>query len=256
MELQSKTLNNKKEALFLKELPLKLMKESKIFTINIKGKHALFTRPEFKSERFSYHIPTHSGLRGLLESVLWKPAISWQIHNLSILEPIKFISFRRNEVGSKAVAPSKAIIKDGGQAPELLIEQDRVVRNTVALKDVEYVIQASFTMTKRASTGDNLKKFEEMFIRRMEKGQYFHHPYLGCREFEATVELLPDSHQCSPYPVTKDFGIMVWDISYSDGDRKTQSPVFFNAKMENGVIQYPQSADEAILTLNSAFESC
>lgn len=229
---------------------------SPTYTIRAKGPLAIFTRPEFKSERFSYPCITPSAARGLVEAVLWKPAILWHIEKIHILTPIKWTSFRRNEVGSKASAPSKSIIANGGAAPTLHADRDRVMRNTVALQDVEYAIEFHFTMTPRAGGDDNITKFHEMFTRRISKGQHFHQPYFGCRECIASLELI----EKAPSPITddKDLGIMLWDIDYKDskkGDRST--PVFFHAQMKNGTVTIPETPDKARQSLlNYTVGSC
>ena len=45
------------------------------YRVRIRGELACFTRPEFKTERFSYEVITPSAARGVLEAILWKPAI-------------------------------------------------------------------------------------------------------------------------------------------------------------------------------------
>src|SRR5271165_1614513 len=109
-----------------------------------RGPLACFTRPELKVERFSYPVMTPSAARGLLEAILWKPAIQWQVNRIHVLNEIKFTAFRRNEVNSKALAPSTITIRHGGLAPVFFADEDRAQRNTVALADVDYVIEASF----------------------------------------------------------------------------------------------------------------
>lgn len=230
--------------------------KSPTYIIRAKGPLAIFTRPEFKSERFSYPCITPSAAKGLFESVLWKPAIQIHTSKIHILSPIKWTSFRRNEVSSKASPPSKSVITNGGQAPVLHADRDRAMRNTVALRDVDYAIEFHFTMTPRAGTGDNITKFHEMFIRRMSKGQNFQQPYFGCRECIANLELLespPEAIQES-----KDLGIMLWDIDYKgskNDDRST--PIFFHAQLENGIINVPATPKEAHQSLlKYTVESC
>ncbi|MGH7293906.1 MAG: type I-C CRISPR-associated protein Cas5c, partial [Polyangiaceae bacterium] len=131
-----------------------------------------------KVERVSYEVMTPSAARGVLEAVLWKPQIAWHVHAIEVLAPIKWASFRRNEV------QSRASMKTG----EILADTDRTQRNTVALRDVDYVVVASFVLTEKAGADDAVAKYVEMFLRRLRKGQHHHAPYLGCREFAAQVE--------------------------------------------------------------------
>jgi CRISPR-associated protein Cas5d len=230
--------------------------KSPTYIIHAKGPLAIFTRPEFKSERFSYPCITPSAARGLIEAVLWKPAISWHISKIHILSPIKWTSFRRNEVSSKASHPSKAIMTHGGPAPALHADRDRAMRNTVALNHVEYAIEFHFTMTPKAGPGDNLNKFHEMFTRRMTKGQHFQQPYFGCRECIANLALLEEVP--SAIEETKDLGIMLWDIDYKgSGKDDRSSPIFFHAQMENGSVDIPATPAEARQSLlKYTVESC
>jgi CRISPR-associated protein Cas5d len=177
---------------------------------------------------------TPSAARGLLEAVLWKPAIAWHIERLRVLKEIKFTTFRRNEVNTKASTPNLATIRDGGTAPLYFADDDRAQRNTVALSDVDYVIEAHFTLTSSAGADDNMNKFVEMFKRRVAKGQHFHQPYFGCREFVAEVLTADDAPPA--IAESRDLGLMLWDIRFS-GDRNT--PVFFPARLNKGVLEVP-----------------
>jgi CRISPR-associated protein Cas5d len=183
---------------------------------------------------------TPSAARGLLEAVLWKPAIAWHIDRIEVLKEIKFTCFRRNEVNSRAPLPKAATIRDGGPAPLYYADEDRAQRNTVALSDVDYVIGAHFTITRRSGPGDNAAKFIEMVRRRIEKGQHFHQPYLGCREFVA--EVLPAEGSPPPISETRDLGLMLWDIQFSD---QGNLPVFFPAMLRKGVLEVPEDPPHA-----------
>lgn len=217
------------------------MKEqrSPMLKLRARGPLACFTRPELKVERFSYPVITPSAARGLIEAVLWKPAIFWRIERIKVLKEIKFTAFRRNEVNSKALKPSRALIAKGGPPPVYYADEDRAQRNTVALSDVDYVIETHFVMTRNAGSGDNINKFIDMFTRRLAKGQYFHHPYFGCREFVA--DILPADDYPRPIDETKELGLMLWDIDFRP---KLNVPIFFPARLEQGVMEVPQSRDE------------
>jgi CRISPR-associated protein Cas5d len=193
----------------------------------------------------SFATITPSAARGILESVLWKPAIKWHIDRIAVLSPIEFVSFRRNEVNSRAATPSLATVSNGGLHTQFFADQDRAQRNTVALRNVDYKIDAHFSMTERAGPDDNATKFVEMFRRRLANGQHWQQSYLGCREFIADVSPI-DADCPSPIDVSRDLGIMLWDIIYLGG---TNRPVFFAAQMVNGVVEVPRSPDAAIGTL-------
>lgn len=210
--------------------------------VRARGSLACFTRPELKVERVSYPVMTPSAARGLLEAVLWKPAIQWRIERIKVLSPIRFTSFRRNEVNSKASPPARAVIRNGGKVTCYFAEDDRAQRNTVALRDVDYVIEAHMTMTDRAGPDDNMTKFVAMFERRVEKGQHFHQPYFGCREFVA--EVLPADAAPDPIGQSGDMGIMLWDIDYGD---ERNRPVVFRAELREGVLEVPADPGAALV---------
>lgn len=204
--------------------------------LRCRGPLACFTRPELKVERVSYPVMTPSAARGVLEAVLWKPAIRWRVERIRVLRPIAFVAFRRNEVNSKGVAPARRVIDEGGAAPVLYADQDRAQRNTVALREVDYVVEARFELTDKAGAADNVRKFEEMFQRRVANGQHFHQPYLGCREFAADIVSAVDAPQ--PCDDTRDLGLMLWDVRYhADGN----TPLFFDARLERGVLEVPDT---------------
>lgn len=208
----------------------------------VSGRIACFTRPELKAERVSYSVMTPSAARGILEAVLWKPAIRWHVDRIKVLKPICWIAFRRNEVANRASAPSNEVINNGGFAPVLIVEDERAQRNTVALRDVDYIVEAHFELTKRAGPEENVRKFAEMFERRLERGQHFHQPYLGCREFIADVG--PANGDVPP-PIdhSQDLGLMLWDIDFSG---KRNRPKFFQARLKNGVLEIPADPEAAL----------
>lgn len=225
--------------------PAVLFPRSRLLRLRARGRLACFTRPELKVERVSYPVMTPSAARGLLEAVLWKPAIAWQVERILVLNEIKFTAFRRNEVNTKAPVPGASTVKGGGPAPVLFADEDRAQRNTVALSDVDYIVEAHFSMTAKAGPEDNVRKFEEMFERRVAGGQHFHQPYFGCREFVADV--LPSSPD-DPPPVadSRDLGIMLWDIAFG-GPKAGNVPRFFAARLQAGVLHVPADP-EATLT--------
>jgi CRISPR-associated protein Cas5d len=204
-----------------------MSKTSKQFKIRIQGEIACFTRPEFKAERMSYEVMTPSAARGVLEAVLWKPAIVWRIDEITIGAPINWISFRRNEVSE--VARKSPIVAD----------EVRAQRNTVALRDVDYVVSAHFEMTTKATGEDNIRKFEDMFDRRLEKGQHFHQPYLGCREFVARVSSVTTGFE--PQEINMPLGLLFFDfIHHAD---KVPQAAFFEANIQNGKLHVPKLKD-------------
>ncbi len=227
----------------------KALRNSTSATVSLRarGPLACFTRPELKVERVSYEVMTPSAARGLLEAVLWKPGMRWQVERIHVLAPIRYASFRRNEVATKAPRPSAALVNEGGIPPVYWADDNRAQRSTTALREVDYRIDARIQLTDKAGPEDNSVKFVEMFRRRVERGQHFHQPYFGCREFAA--EVLPVLEDAHPIEESRDLGIMLWDIDYSS---KKRSPVFFRAALENGILLVPATAEAADATLDSA----
>lgn len=209
--------------------------KSNDFRLKVWGRNACFTRPEMKVERVSYDVMTPSAARGALEAILWKPAIRWKVTQIDVLKPIKWESVRRNEVGAVMSPRSSCIYVDDPKT--------RQQRAGLFLRDVAYVIHASFEMTDKAGSEDTVVKFTEMFIRRAEKGQCFHRPYLGCREFAAEFEIFTNG---KPLPETisetRDLGWMLYDVSHDNtAGEKNQHfcndncrPSFFRASLNNG----------------------
>jgi len=204
-----------------------MSERSPTLSVRFRGPLACFTRPEFKTERVSYEVMTPSAARGALEAILWKPAIVWRIERIHVLKPIHFTAFMRNEVTRRMSPDSDGILAD----------EDRAQRNTVALTDVDYVVEAHFEFTPKKGEADNLGKFLDMFSRRVENGQCFHRPYLGCREFAADFSSAADAPppHLGPRQMDKELGLMLHDIEFGGENR----PRFFHAKLEAGILHVP-----------------
>lgn len=205
--------------------------DSPIFKVLISGDRACFTRPEMKVERVSYEVITPSAARGVLEAILWKPAIRWVITRIYVLKPIQWFSIQRNEVTDKISTRTVQAAMQGGVLEPLVVDEKRAQRHTLGLRDVAYVIEAGFALTKNAGPDDNSIKFRDMFERRVQKGQCYRRPYLGCREFAA--EFGPAPTNLKSISETKDLGWMLYDIEFGE-DQNT--PHFFFARMDNGVV--------------------
>lgn len=215
--------------------------------IKISGDYACFTRPELKVERVSYDVLTPSAARGILEAIHWKPAIRWVIDAIHVLEPIRFQSIRRNEVGGKAPAGKiKSAMKRGDlEDLQLLVDEDRQQRASTVLVRPAYIIEAHFEMTGKAGPDDSEGKHLDIFNRRAARGQCFHQPCLGTREFAAHFELLdPGVPLPEAIGETRDLGLMLWDIDHQAEGRPS---MFFRAKLENGVMKVPAPNSKEIL---------
>ena len=215
------------------------MSVSKVLSIRASGLLACFTRPEMKVERVSYEVITPSAARGLFEAVLWKPAIRWRIHQVRVMAPIRWASFLRNEVAHRASV----------NAENVFIEEHRTQRNTVALRDVDYRITASFELTDQAAGDEGVRKFEEMFERRLAQGQQFHQPYLGCREFAAHLQPDPGDGEAIDPGVVRPLGVMFFDFDYAESPPR---PLFFAARLDRGFLQVPSLQDAREFTLKGS----
>jgi CRISPR-associated protein Cas5d len=212
----------------------------------VSGKWALFTRPEMKVERVSYDVMTPSAARGILEAIHWKPSIKWIVEEIHVLKPVRFQSIRRNEVGAKASTQKIGAAMKTGEISglTLIVEENRQQRAATVLTDVAYVISARFVLTPNAGVDDNEGKHLDTFNRRARKGQCFHQPCLGTREFPAQFELIePDAPTPGPERETsdlgfgspRDLGFMLYDIDHA-GDRGS---LFFRATLDKGVMRVP-----------------
>ena len=207
-----------------------------MFGVKLKvwGDYACFTRPEMKAERVSYDVMTPSAARGILEAIYWKPAIQWVVDRIHVLNPIKFENVRRNEVGSKIpIRNITTAMKDGSSPVELFIEEDRQQRAAMVLRNVCYIIEAHFEFTGEGA--ENEGKHLDMFNRRAEKGQCFHRPYFGCREFPVNFEPVNGNLPRSGLEGEVDLGWMLHDIDF----KSAMEARFFRARMVNGVIEVP-----------------
>lgn len=218
------------------------------YCLEVWGDWACFTRPELKVERVSYDVITPSAARAIFEAIFWKPAIHWRVTRIDVMNPIKMINIRRNEIKGVASESSPCICIDDGKS--------RVQRNSLILKDVRYRIYAKqeFIPTwKRKETknpiidaeetdllhqNENPGKYNAMFERRAKKGQCFKQPYLGCREFSCSFRYvdLDNEERKPPFPYNKDLGLMFYDFIYNTDEHKHPRASYFPAQIVDGVI--------------------
>lgn len=222
------------------------MLDNEIIRLKVTGEFACFTRPDFKVERMSYPCMTPSAARGILEAILWRPEFQWFIRRIIVLNPIKFASIKRNEI-KKRQNPK-------GEPIDVSDTKNRDQRNSVVLKDVGYIIEASvfvddalINKTKGSDGPITVKKYRTMFERRISKGQCWHQPCLGTREFAADFSI-PDE-QDVPLDITYPIGSMFFDMFYDK--RGTAEPIFFyDVAIKNGVLECPK--EKALKILQSS----
>lgn len=228
--------------------------------LEVWGDYACFTRPEMKVERVSYDVMTPSAARAIFEAILWKPAIKWNITKIEVLNPIKWISVRRNEVGKVIPTPTASQISGESRRPlGIFIEDERQQRAGLFLKDVRYRIHGYFDFIPPAQREHNISaspefwadsqeeteivrndeteaKYAAMFERRAKKGQCFHRPYLGCREFACHFRLVDlNEEKEEPIDETRDLGFMLYDMDFEQ-DINNPKPLFFRAYMDKGIV--------------------
>lgn len=211
------------------------MLDSRIVRVKVTGDFACFTRPDLKVERMTYPCMTPSAARGILDSILWKPEFQWYVRRIQVLKPIRFCTIKRNEINSKQ-----------GKTPIVVDEVNtsgkpkyRAQRNSVVLRDVAYIIEASIYQIQ-ISDKNNPDKYvgmtvgkEGMFPRRVKKGQCWRRPYLGTREFAA--EFMESDGTDQPIQETIPVGSMLFDIFY-DADGKPEPLFFHDVAIRNGVL--------------------
>lgn len=207
-------------------------------TLKVWGDYACFTRPEMKVERVSYDVITPSAARGILEAIYWKPAIQWKIDRIHVINQIKFDTIRRNEVLGKISADKvKSALKGSGISLYQDSNEDRVQRASYVLRDVCYYIEAHFEMTDKAGSDDSVEKHYNIALRRMRKGQCFHQPYFGCREFPVQYEFQEGNIPVSWYAgKALDLGFMLYDLDF----KNEMQAIFFRAQMVDGVVDVKQ----------------
>ncbi len=207
-------------------------------SVEVWGDYALYSRPELKVERVSYDVMTPSAARGLLESILWHPSMKWVVDRIHVCSPIRFTNIRRNEVKDTIRARKMQALREIGGELYLATPDSIQQRAAMVLRDVHYVIDAHFDMTMRASPTDNPGKFQEMMRRRVEKGQFYHMPCFGVREFPANFRPCTELPPCpEELKGEKDLGWMLLDMDYSDKENIT--PRFFRAVLRDGVLEVP-----------------
>lgn len=207
-------------------------------SVEVWGDYACFSRPEMKVERVSYDVMTPSAARGLLEAIYWHPGMKWIIDRIRVCSPIQFTNIRRNEVKDTISARKvKSVMEHGGEM-YLATPESIQQRAAMVLRDVHYVIEAHFEMTDKANASDNPGKFTDIMRRRLEKGQFYHQPCFGVREFPAHFRSCTEVPECpDELKGEKELGWMLLDMDYRD--RENITPKFFRAVLRDGVLEVP-----------------
>lgn len=225
--------------------------------LHVWGDFACFTRPEMKAERFTYEVMTPSAAVGILTAIYWKPEMAWVIDAIHVLKPIRLTQIRRNEVGVKMARPKAALLQGGLGDLGFAVEDERQQRAATILKNVSYLIEAHIDLVKRDDNRavNSAAKHYEIFKRRAEKGQCFHQPYFGTREFPVCFTWVGEEDELPPSELPEEeknisLGMMLHSVEYlpdkrgkvvsaHDGARLTARPRFFAARLQDGVLRVP-----------------
>lgn len=249
------------------------------FCIEVSADFAEFTSK--KDQRISYAVPTSGAIRGLLQAIFWKPAIKYIPRKVEVLNPIRRMDIKKNELKKWCNDDNTPMVLDGSEENQ---SKYRIQRNNSYIRDVRYRIHADLVFIPEKSKKEfyalkkdwhefrdteNPKKYFEMLKRRVTEGQHFHAPYLGtrecvCNEIEWIDENSPKS---TPIDKTEDLGMMYIDYIYTEdytadqrermlkiiesetGKKQKKTidfqprPVVAKVKMENGIVEYPSKYD-------------
>lgn len=224
------------------------------FNILVEGDYALFTRPESKVERVTYFTPTVSAVEGFIKSIYWKPSVRIVIDRIVVFNPIKFINIRRNEVKNKLSYSAVKKQMKGGPPVAVYTSEERTQRAGMVLKDVKYGFSFHIEMTglKSDKPDECEEKHYSIMLRRLQKGQFFRQPCLGCREFSAKRIELVDEFDLSQVDESLmgdiDLGYMLYGLKFEDNgipiNNDWDKPIFsdkadamyYHPHMINGVI--------------------
>ncbi|APU14813.1 MULTISPECIES: type I-C CRISPR-associated protein Cas5c [Actinoalloteichus] len=197
-------------------------------SVQVWGPGALFTRPELKAERVSYPVMTPTAAIGVLEAIFWKPEFRWRPVAIDVLNPIRQFTQRRNET-TDLVSPSDALLR----RRTVDTAENRTQRHAVCLRDVAYRIHAHVELEPHATK--NEAAYRDQFRRRVERGQCFHQPYLGTREFSAYFGKIDERERITGH---SDLGVMLHSVR-----RRGEDVAFswFTARLENGRMHIPRT---------------
>ena len=215
-------------------------------SLEVWGDYACFSRPEMKVERVSYDVMTPSAARGLVEAIYYHPGLKWHIDRIHVCKPIRFTNLRRNEVKATVNArATRTVMEKGTGELYLATSQEIQQRAALLLRNVHYVIEAHFEMTDRAVPSDNPGKFQDIVTRRMKRGQCYHQPYFGCREFPVHFKPCETMPTCpEELRGERDLGWMLYDMDYSDP--QNIQPRFFRGILKDGVLEVPDWNSEEV----------
>lgn len=201
------------------------MKENSI-EYRLTGKYALFTDPITKigGEKSTYHIPTYEAIKGITQSIYWKPTIIWVIDKIRVMHKIS--------TESKNVKP---LCYSGGNDLSVY----------TYLRNVEYQVKAHFEWNMQRPDLEkdrNENKHFDMARRSLEKGGR-RDIFLGARECQGYIEPCIFGEGEGFYDSDEPFsyGLMFHGFDYpSEVDTQKLIARFWNAEMDKGIVEFPR----------------
>jgi CRISPR-associated protein Cas5d len=200
------------------------------------GRLALFTDPITRvgGEKSSYPVPTYEALKGITESIYWKPEFTWFIDQVRVMSPIRH------------VAKNMTLFRDGTKDGEKL-HPDLAVYTY--LRNVEYRVKAHFVVKDAPNDSGINNKHYQMALRMIHRGGR-RDVFLGTRECQAYVEPCSFNEGTGAYDHIENlsFGVMFHSFGYPDakGEGKFVSR-FWRAKMIGGIIDFPNPGDHNLI---------
>ncbi|MBB6696544.1 type I-C CRISPR-associated protein Cas5c [Clostridium algidicarnis] len=177
------------------------MERENIVEFKVSGRYALFSDPinRIGGEKFSYQVPTYQALKGILESVYWKPTLIWIIDEVRIMNLIK--------TQSQGIRP---INFNGGNTLSIY----------TYLVNVEYQVRAHFEWNYNRPNleQDRNENKHYLIAKRMIKGGGRRDVFLGTRECQAYVEPCKFGEGEGAYDNygSLSFGLMFHGFDYPD----------------------------------------
>lgn len=203
---------------------------SNVLSYRVYGNRALFTDPITKigGEKMSYPIPTYQAIKGITESIYWKPTIIWEVKRIRVLNRIR--------METSGIRP----IKYSGGGNDLAYY--------TYLKDVAYEVEVFFRWNENRphlKNDWNEDKHFQIAKRSIEKGGR-RDIFLGTKECQGYVEPCVFGSSKGAYDDSGEvpYALMFHSFLYPDeavkeGNRGKWSSCFFNPIMHNGIIEFP-----------------
>ena len=209
----------------------------------ITGRYALFADPVTRvgGEKFSYQIPTYQALKGITESIYWKPTLVWYIDTVRVMKKIQTESKGIKTLQMDGIYPTQ---KNPGKKEAAFTD----LSYYTYLRDVEYQVLAHFEWNghrKDLEADRNENKHHNIAKRCVEKGGR-RDIFLGTRECQGYVESCVFGEGEGYYDRygELEFGVQFHGYDYPDETGREELAVrLWRAKMKDGLIEFPMPKD-------------